>query len=76
MVGIDYFTDYYPREIKKANISNALDHPKFRLIEQNILDIEGDKFPEVGYIFHLATQAGVGASWSKNFESGFGVKLR
>jgi len=68
VVGIDCFTDYYPREIKKANISNALDHPNFRLIEENILDIDRDKFPEVGHVFHLAAQAGVRASWGKNFE--------
>lgn len=68
VVGIDCFADYYPRESKKANISNALDHPNFKLIEENILDIGRDNFPEVGYIFHLAAQAGVRASWGKNFE--------
>ncbi len=68
VVGIDCFIDYYPREIKKANISNALAHPNFRLIEENISDIDRDKFPEVGYVFHLAAQAGVRASWGKNFE--------
>lgn len=68
VVGMDCFTDYYPTEIKKTNISNALGHPNFRLIEENILDINRDKFPEVGYVFHLAAQAGVRASWGKDFE--------
>ena len=68
VAGIDCFTDYYPSEIKKANISNSLAHPNFRLIEQNILDIDRDKFPEVDHVFHLAAQAGVRASWGKNFE--------
>ena len=68
VTGVDCFTDYYPSEIKKANISNALSHPNFKLIEENILDIDTDKFPEVGYVFHLAAQAGVRASWGKNFE--------
>jgi len=68
VVGIDCFTDYYPSEIKKTNISNALAHPNFRLIEQNILDIDRDKFPQVDYVFHLAAQAGIRASWGKNFE--------
>ena len=67
-MGIDCFTDYYPREIKEANISNALEHPNLRLIEENILNIDRDKFPEVSYVFHLAAQAGVRASWGKNFE--------
>ncbi|MFC1907124.1 NAD-dependent epimerase/dehydratase family protein [Chloroflexota bacterium] len=68
VVGIDCFTDYYPKEIKKANISNALEHPNFSLIEENILDINRDEFPEVGCVFHLAAQAGVRASWGRNFE--------
>jgi len=68
VVGVDCFTDYYPTEIKKANISNALAHPNFKLIEQNILDIDTDKFPDVDYVFHLAAQAGVRASWGKDFE--------
>ena len=68
VVGIDCFTDYYPIEIKKANISNALNHSNFRIIRKNILEIDEDKFPEVDYVFHLAAQAGVRASWGKNFE--------
>ena len=66
VTGIDCFTDYYSREIKEANISNALKHNNFKLIEEDILDM--DKFPEVDYIFHLAAQAGVRASWGKSFE--------
>lgn len=68
VVGVDCFTDFYPREIKKTNISSALGHPNFRLIEENILDIDRDKCPEVGYVFHLAAEAGVTTSWGKNFE--------
>ena len=68
VAGIDCFTDYYSSQIKKTNISKALAHPNFRLIEQNILDIDRDKFPEVDHVFHLAAQAGVRASWGKNFE--------
>ena len=81
VIGIDCFTDYYPRELKEANISNALKNfslkkkpllkkyhknAKFEFIEKDILDM--DKFPEVDYVFHLAAQAGVRASWGKSFE--------
>ncbi len=66
VVGIDCFTDYYSREIKKENISNALNHKNFELIEENILEME--EYPEVDYVFHLAAQAGVRASWGKSFE--------
>ena len=76
VIGIDCFTDYYPREIKEANINLSLKkkalpkkyhkNAKFELIEENILNM--DKFPEVDYVFHLAAQAGVRASWGKSFE--------
>jgi len=66
VIGIDCFTDYYPREIKEANISNALDYNNFKLIEEDILEMH--KFPEVDYVFHEAAQAGVRASWGKSFE--------
>ena len=66
VIGIDCFTDYYRREIKEVNISNALNRNNFEFIEKDILEM--DKFPEVDYVFHLAAQAGVRASWGKNFE--------
>jgi UDP-glucose 4-epimerase len=49
-----------------VNISNALNRNNFEFIEKDILEM--DKFPEVDYVFHLAAQAGVRASWGKNFE--------
>jgi len=66
VTGIDCFTDYYPREIKEANISSAIKNKYFTLIVKDILDI--DQFPEVDIVFHQAAQAGVRASWGKRFE--------
>ena len=66
VIGIDCFTDYYPREIKEKNLSNALKNNNFKLIEEDILEM--DKFPDVDYVFHEAAQAGVRASWGKSFE--------
>jgi len=66
VIGIDCFTDYYHREIKEKNIENALKNNNFKLINENILNM--DNFPEVDYVFHLAAQAGVRASWGKSFE--------
>jgi UDP-glucose 4-epimerase len=66
VIGIDCFTDYYQRKIKETNISNALKSMNFKLIEEDILNM--DKFPEVDYVFHEAAQAGVRASWGKSFE--------
>jgi len=66
IIGMDCFTDYYPREIKEANISNALNNKNFKLIEEDILNM--DNYPEGDCVFHLAAQAGVRASWGKSFE--------
>lgn len=66
VTGIDCFTDYYPRCIKDANLSNALKNDCFTLIEKDILDL--NEFPVVDFIFHQAAQAGVRASWGKNFD--------
>jgi UDP-glucose 4-epimerase len=65
VTGIDCFTDYYPRSIKEKNISDARRNPQFTFIENEILNIS--TFPDVDYIFHEAAQAGVRASWGKDF---------
>lgn len=65
VTGIDCFTDYYARSIKEKNISNALTNRHFTFIEQDIMEM--DAFPEVDYVFHKAAQAGVRASWGKEF---------
>lgn len=66
VIGIDCFTDYYPRDIKERNISKALGSSRFHLIEEDLLNMES--FPVVDFVFHLAAQAGVRASWGKSFE--------
>lgn len=68
VVGIDCFTDYYPREIKERNIAALLAHPKFRFVEARIQDADlaalvGDRT----HVFHLAAQAGVRKSWGRDF---------
>jgi UDP-glucose 4-epimerase len=65
VIGIDCFTDYYPRALKEANLSGAKRHKNFHFIEADILDIS--EFPNVNIVFHLAAQAGVRASWGKSF---------
>ncbi|MBC8521772.1 MAG: GDP-mannose 4,6-dehydratase [Candidatus Syntrophoarchaeum sp.] len=66
VIGRDCFMDYYHREIKEKNIENALKNNNFKLIEEDIMNM--DNFPEVNHVFHLAAQAGVRASWGKSFE--------
>ena len=39
VIGIDCFSDYYLEEIKKENISKASRNRNFKLIEENILNM-------------------------------------
>ena len=67
--GIDSFTNYYPARMKEKNIENCLKHTNFSLIRQDLessLDLS-TIFKNAEYIFHLAAQPGVRASWGKEF---------
>jgi len=66
VIGIDCFTDYYPRGCKDENIKTALEDEQFTLIEQDISSI--GVFPDVDYVFHQAAQAGVRNSWGNDFD--------
>jgi nucleoside-diphosphate-sugar epimerase len=66
VIGIDRFSDNYPREIKERNLTRAREHPRFTLIEEDIAEMKN--FPKVDYVFHLAAQAGVRASWGEHFD--------
>lgn len=66
VIGIDCLTNYYPRSIKEDNLSTALKSDKFELIAKDINSIK--TFPDVDYVFHMAAQAGVRASWGSSFE--------
>ena len=69
VVGIDCFTDYYPREMKERNLSALKSHPRFRFIEARIQDAPlADLLSDRTHVFHLAAQAGVRKSWGKDFE--------
>ncbi len=68
VVGIDCFTDYYPRPIKERNISVALKHPKYRFVESRIQDADLPALlNDRTHVFHLAAQAGVRKSWGRDF---------
>lgn len=68
VIGIDCFIDYYPREMKEKNLQNAKQNKNFKFIEGNLLNLN---LPEIlagaNVIFHQAAQAGVRASWGKDF---------
>lgn len=68
VTGIDGFVDYYPRFTKQRNLKAALANPRFHFLEGFVQDM--DLLPllqGVDQVFHLAAQAGVRASWGKDF---------
>jgi len=69
VVGIDCFTDYYPRKLKEANLEGARRRPRFTFLEQdlNVMDLSAVLAPG-DIVYHQAAQAGVRASWGKSFE--------
>jgi UDP-glucose 4-epimerase len=68
VVGIDCFTDYYPREIKERNLTALRRHPGFRMVESSIADADLDRvLADRTHVFHLAAQAGVRKSWGRDF---------
>ena len=69
VVGIDCFTDYYDVALKRSNIADALTNPRFRLVEENLLEADLDAlFAGVDVVWHLAGQPGVRLSWSDGFD--------
>jgi len=69
VVGIDAFLDYYPREVKERNIARARDHRSYRLVEGRLQDMNlAEALHDAGQLYHLAAQAGVRASWGRDFQ--------
>ena len=68
VVGIDCFTDYYPRAIKEANLAENRSRDGFSFVEARIQDADlGALLDGVTHVFHLAAQAGVRKSWGRDF---------
>lgn len=68
VVGLDCFTDYYPRALKERNLSTAKRHPGFRFVESRIQDADlRSLLADRTHVFHLAAQAGVRKSWGRDF---------
>jgi nucleoside-diphosphate-sugar epimerase len=68
VVGIDCFTDYYPRPMKERNLSGLLASRGFRLLESRLQDADlASLLADRTHVFHLAAQAGVRKSWGRDF---------
>lgn len=69
VVGIDSFTDYYDPALKHSNIAAALEHPRFRLVTDDLMDHDLPAlFAGVDVVWHIAGQPGVRLSWSDGFD--------
>ncbi len=69
VVGIDSFTDYYPKAAKQSNISGLRHKERFTLIQRDINAADLRKLLKpVDHVFHLAAQPGVRPSWGKSFD--------
>jgi UDP-glucose 4-epimerase len=68
VIGLDAFTDYYPRNVKDGNLDVNRGRPGFRSVEARIQDAKLSSLLDgVSHVFHLAAQAGVRKSWGQDF---------
>jgi len=68
VIGVDSFLDYYTRQLKEANLSSLTGSPRFTLIEGPIQEMDLEPLlAKVGVVYHMAAQAGVRASWGRDF---------
>ena len=68
VIGLDCFTDYYPRANKERNLATLKSLPRFRFVESTIQDADlAGLLADRTHVFHLAAQAGVRKSWGRDF---------
>lgn len=68
VVGIDSFTDYYPRPIKERNLSGLRHDRRFTFVEARLQQADlPSLLSGCTHVYHLAAQAGVRKSWGSNF---------
>ena len=70
VIGIDSFSDYYPRALKVKNLEEHKLRDGFRFAETDIHRADLPALLDgVTHVFHLAAQAGVRKSWGKDFKT-------
>jgi UDP-glucose 4-epimerase len=70
VLGIDCFTEYYPRFAKERNLEALHGRKGFEFIEADLNDLPWPKLLQgVAIVYHLAAQAGVRASWGAEFDT-------
>ena len=70
VVGVDCFTDYYPRSFKEKNLEGLRGRDGFTFQEADLCELDLAKLIDgCPIVYHLAAQAGVRASWGAEFET-------
>jgi nucleoside-diphosphate-sugar epimerase len=70
VVGVDAFTDYYPRALKESNLEVNRGRTAFHFTEATLQDADLPALLDgVTHVFHLAAQAGVRKSWGRDFRT-------
>jgi len=68
VIGVDCLTDYYPRKVKRSNLSALRKMKGFRFAEADLASANlRPHVKGVDAVFHLAAQPGVRASWGATF---------
>ena len=63
VVGIDCFTDYYPRTVKERNLAGFRAHPQFTFIELDLsVGVPSGAVMGSEWVFHLAAMPGLARS--------------
>jgi nucleoside-diphosphate-sugar epimerase len=66
--GVDSFLDYYPRPVKERNLGGLRRAAGFSFVEADLVGADLEALTaDVDAVIHLAAQAGVRASWGKDF---------
>jgi nucleoside-diphosphate-sugar epimerase len=70
VVGLDCFTDYYPRAVKESNLAPLRQQRRFRFVEDRLERMDlAPLLDGATHVFHLAAQAGVRKSWGRDFRT-------
>jgi nucleoside-diphosphate-sugar epimerase len=68
VTGVDKFLDNYPSRYKESNLAALRGDAKFAFVQGDLLRLDLHALLRgVDYLFHLAGQPGVRASWGKEF---------
>ncbi len=68
--GVDCFADFYPRQMKEANLADLRGREGFELMEEDLVTCDlGPVLEGADAVIHLAAQAGVRTSWGRDFKT-------